>query len=191
MAMLLSYYAKVDAVRVCPSANAPTKRTVMSPQYTLGAADQMWQWYPFKTNYTGSYGYNGWLYTGNYSVAGVIVGASDDWKYASESSVSKPSNTPLFSDAIWVDGWPAETEGPAKDLYNGSNLTFMGRFTVARHIGVAPAMAPRNITASSSLMGGVGMAFIDGHAASVRLQNFWTLDWHKNWVIPTTIPAPK
>src|SRR3974390_2771629 len=122
MDTLLAYYARVNAARVCPSANAPTTRAILSPQYTFGAADQMWQWYPFKTNFTGSYGYNGWLYSGNYSISGLIIGASDDWKFASETSVSKVSNTPLFADAVWVDGWPEETEGPAKDLYNGSNM---------------------------------------------------------------------
>ena len=191
MAMLLSYYAKVDAVRVCPSAKAPTTRTVLSPQYTLGAADQMWQWYPSKTNYTGSYGYNGWLYTGNYSISSLIIGASDDWKYTSDTTVQKPSNTPVFADAVWVDGWPQENEGPAKDLYNGGDVPFIGRFTVARHLGIAPASAPRNIASSSGLVGGINVGTVDGHANAVRLQQLWALDWHKNWVAPAVIPPPK
>jgi prepilin-type N-terminal cleavage/methylation domain-containing protein len=191
MATLLGYYARVDAVRVCPAANAPTTRTILSPQYTFGAADQKWQWYPYRTNYTGSYGYNGWLYTGNYSISALIVGTSDDWKYASETSVRRASSTPVFADAVWVDGWPQETEGPAKDLYNGGNNTFMGRFTVTRHLGVAPTAAPRNITASSGLVGGIEVAFMDGHAGLVRLPQLWALDWHNNWVAPSTLPAPK
>ncbi|HWX20948.1 MAG TPA: prepilin-type N-terminal cleavage/methylation domain-containing protein [Candidatus Binatia bacterium] len=191
MDTLLTYYARVDAARVCPSASAPTTRMIISPQYTFGAADQKWQWFPYKTNFTGSYAYNGWLYTGNYSISGLMLGASDDWKFASEASVLKSSNTPLFADAVWVDGWPAETEGPAKDLYNGSNMSFMGRYSVARHLGVAPTAAPRNITLSSGLVGGIEIAFLDGHTGPVRLQNLWTLDWHKNWVVPSTIPAPK
>jgi len=191
MDTLLSYYAKVNAARVCPLASAPTTRTILSPQYTFGAADQMWQWYPYRTNFTGSYGYNGWLYSGNYSISGLIIGASDDWKYASEASVSKFSNTPLFADAVWVDGWPLETEGPAKDLYNGSNLSFMGRYTVARHLGPPPNGAPRNITSASALVGGIDIAFMDGHVAGVKLPGLWTLDWHKNWLVPSTIPVPQ
>ena len=77
-------------VSSCSAASAPTTRTVFSSQYTLGAADQKWQWNPYGTNYTGSYGYNGWLYTGNYSISAVIIGTSDDWKYAS------PMNTLEF-----------------------------------------------------------------------------------------------
>jgi prepilin-type N-terminal cleavage/methylation domain-containing protein len=189
MATLLGYYARVDSVRVCPAASAPTTRTVFSSQYTMGAADQKWQWSPYGTNYTGSYGYNGWLYTGNYS-SRIVTGGPDDWKYTSETSVRKPSSTPVFADAVWVDGWPKETDGPARDLYNGGNNTFTARFTVARHIGVAPAAAPRNITATSGLVGGIDAVFVDGHASSVRLRDLWKLDWHNDWVTPSTIPAP-
>jgi prepilin-type N-terminal cleavage/methylation domain-containing protein/prepilin-type processing-associated H-X9-DG protein len=191
MDTLLNYYARVNAARVCPVASAPTTRNVLSPQYTFGAADQMWQWYPYKTNFTGSYGYNGWLYSGNYSISGLIIGASDDWKFGSEATVTKVANTPLFADAVWVDGWPQETEGPAKDLYNGSNMTFMGRYTVARHLGLSPASAPRNITSAAGLAGGINIAFMDGHVAAVKLASLWTLDWHNNWVVPLPIPAPK
>src|SRR5204862_475142 len=91
---------------------------LFEPQNTIETADQRWQWYPYKTNFTGSYGYNGWLYSGNYSISGLIIGASEDWKFGSEANVTKTANTPLFADAVWVDGWPQETEEPAKDLYN-------------------------------------------------------------------------
>ena len=191
MATLLSYYANVDAVRVCPSATAPTTRTILSPQYTFGAGDQMWQWFPYQTKFTGSYAYNGWLYSGNYSVAAVTTGASDDWKFGSESDVSKTANTPLFTDSVWVDGWPKETEGPATDLYNGGNGSFMARFTIARHYGSNPKAAPRAITSSAGLPGGITVAFMDGHASAVKLQKLWTLDWHNNWVAPASIPTPK
>jgi prepilin-type N-terminal cleavage/methylation domain-containing protein len=190
MATLLNYYAKVNASRICPLANSPTKRTILSPQYTFGAGDQMWQWVPYKTNYTGSYAFNGWLYSGNYSISGLIVGASDDWKYTSEATVQKSATTPVFTDSVWVDGWPLETDGPAKDLYDGSDNTFMGRVTIARHLGLGPAAAPKNITSSSQLVGGIEAGFLDGHAGPVKLQNLWALDWHKNWVNPGTIPAP-
>jgi prepilin-type N-terminal cleavage/methylation domain-containing protein len=190
MDTLLAYYAKVNPARICPLASNPTTRTVESPQYTWGAADQMWKWVPYNTNYQGSYGFNGWLYTGNYSVSDVIVGASDDWRYLNESDITKPSTTPLFADEVWVDGWPEETQGPAKDLYNGSLNPVMGRYTVARHGGLPPARAPRNITSSVGLPGAIDVAFMDGHASAVKLGALWTLDWHKNWVIPGSIPSP-
>jgi len=191
MDTLQGYYNKVSAARICPLASQQTTRNVLTVQYTFGAADQMWKWVPFQTNFTGSYGYNGWLYSGNYSISGLVMGGSDDWKYSHEASVRKTPNTPLFCDEVWVDGWPQETDGPSKDLYNGSDDTFMGRYTIARHLGRAPGLAPRNITSSAQLVGGVEMAFMDGHAGPEWLRNFWTLDWHNNWITPSVIPAPK
>src|ERR1022692_216383 len=149
MATLLAYHAQVAAVRACPLASTPTTRLVYSPQYTYGAADQMWHWAPSTTN------------------------------------------TPLFGDAMWIDGWPREAEGPSMDLYNGNGNTDMGRFTLARHGGSAPQSAPRRITSSSGLPGAINVAFVDGHASSVKLGNLWMLDWHANWVPPATIPNPR
>ena len=191
MATLLVYYANVNALRICPLASNPTTRTVLSPQYTFGAADQMWKWVPYQTNYQGSYTYNGWLYSGSYAISGLVIGASDDWKYLTEASVIRPSSTPLFTDGVWVDGWPQETEGPAKDLYNGSQNTFIGRYTIARHGGAPPESAPRNITSSLGLPGAIDIVSLDGHANIVKLNSLWTLDWHNNWIIPAIIPNPE
>jgi prepilin-type N-terminal cleavage/methylation domain-containing protein len=190
LAMLLGYYAQVDAVRVCPLASTPTMRTIFdTTRWTVGAADQKWKYSPNATAYTGSYGYNGWLYAGDYS-AKIVTGGPNSWKYGSEATVRTTSTTPVFADSIWVDGWPLETDGPAKDLYNGGNNSFMQRFTVARHLGISPGAAPKNITASSALVGGIEAVFMDGHASAVKLPKLWTLDWHNYWAAPSTIPAP-
>ena len=190
MAQLLEYHAQVDAVRSCPLASTPTTRTVFSAQYTYGAADQMWRWAPTTTSYQGSYAFNGWLYTGNYSVAD-LLGAPNTWRYSSEGTITKPVETPLFGDAMWIDGWPREVEGPPKDLYDGNAGSGMGRFGIARHGGTPPRSAPRNITSSANLPGATTMAFYDGHAGSVKLKNLWAVEWHNNWVVPANIPNPK
>lgn len=191
MAILLDYYAKVDKVRVCPAASATTTRTDYSLTYTYGAADQMWRWRPSGTTYEGSYTFNGWLYTGNYSVQGLLLPAGVDWKYSKDSTVRNNNNTPLFGDGMWVDGWPQETDGPAKDLYLGNaSVLGMGRWSIARHSVVYPRSAP-TITSSVNLPGAITVAFMDGHAAPVKLKNLWTLDWHNNWVVPATIPNPQ
>jgi prepilin-type N-terminal cleavage/methylation domain-containing protein/prepilin-type processing-associated H-X9-DG protein len=189
MAILLAYQGNVDAVRSCPVANTPTKRTVYSATYTYGSGDMMWHWSPYGTNYSGSYAYNGWLYSGNYTETGVPNLAT--WSYRNDSAVQQAANTPLFGDAMWVDGWPQEIEGPAKDLYNGNGDTFMGRFTLARHGLTSPRTAPASLTSSSSLPGNINIAFVDGHAGAVKLANLWTLTWHNNWAQPGAIPAPE
>jgi prepilin-type N-terminal cleavage/methylation domain-containing protein/prepilin-type processing-associated H-X9-DG protein len=190
MAMLLAYQAQVNAIRACPVASKPTTRTVYSSLYTYGDGDQMWNWAPSSTNYQGSYAYNGWLYSGTYSVSD-LLGAPDSWIYTSASSVVKVANTPVFADAMWVDGWPEETQGPSADLYDGNANVDMGRFTLARHGGLPPASASRDITSSSQLpSSGINMLFFDGHASYEKLNNLWTLDWHAGWVVPASIPAP-
>ncbi|MGA2247835.1 MAG: prepilin-type N-terminal cleavage/methylation domain-containing protein [Verrucomicrobiota bacterium] len=186
MAMLLLYQGNVVAIRDCPLATAASTRNYISALYTFGTADQTWKWAPYGTNYYGSYAYNGWLYSGDYS-ATLIVPVS--WKYT-PSSVYQASTTPLFNDSVWVDAWPKETEGPAQDLYNGSEYNYIGRFTIARHGGNTPSTAPRNITSSSSLPGGINISFYDEHAGFTRLNALWTLNWHQGWVNPGAIPAP-
>jgi prepilin-type N-terminal cleavage/methylation domain-containing protein/prepilin-type processing-associated H-X9-DG protein len=194
MATLLSYHAQVNQVRVCPLAITRTTRTAPGPGYLYGAADQMWKWSPNGPIYEGSYAYNGWLYSGYGNPPAPpldLLGTPDAWKYSKESSVKSTANTPLFGDGMWIDGWPKETEGPSADLYNGNGNTDMGRFTIARHGGTSAQSAPRSITSSSGLPGASNIAFVDGHASSIKLGNLWTLDWHANWVAPATIPAPR
>jgi prepilin-type N-terminal cleavage/methylation domain-containing protein len=186
MAMLLSYQGNVDKIRNCPLATTPTTRSFISAYYTFGTGDQTWKWAPYNTNYSGSYGYNGWLYSGNYT-ATIIV--RSDWRYT-PSNVHQTTQTPLFCDSVWVDAWPKETEGPSQDLYNGSTTTYMGRFTIGRHGGIAPQSAPRNITASTSLPGKIGVMFYDTHVSMVNLKDLWNLTWHLDWTAPTSIPSP-
>ena len=191
MAELFSYQAQVDKIRMCPVASTPSTRVVPTPgTYVYGAADMMWKWAPSTTNYQGSYGLNGWLYTGSYSVSD-LLGLPDSYKFGSESTIATPANTPLFADEMWVDGWPVETQGPSKDLYNGNGDIDMGRYTIIRHGGLAPKQGPQNITTSSALVGATQMAFYDGHASVRKLTSFWMLNWHAGWTTPATIPAPR
>ncbi|MGC9941160.1 MAG: prepilin-type N-terminal cleavage/methylation domain-containing protein [Verrucomicrobiota bacterium] len=188
MAELIDYDGRVNQVRVCPVANNPTTRTDDSPQYTYGRGDQTWNWDPYNTDYTGSYALNGWLYTGSYSVTD-LLGLPNTYKYNTQSSISMPANTPLMADAMWVDGWPTETQGPSADLYNGNASVDMGRYTLARHGSRAPG--PLKISSSVGIPGSINILFCDGHVDSTKLLNMWTLTWHAGWTIPGTIPAPR
>ncbi|MGH7989418.1 MAG: prepilin-type N-terminal cleavage/methylation domain-containing protein [Limisphaerales bacterium] len=190
MAQLEDYDGHVDAIRACPLASNPSTRSSFSGSDKYGTADQMWNWAPGATNYAGSYGYNGWLYAGKYTVSDLFpfgVPASDQYG----KNILIPTSVPVFCDSMWIDDWPQETQGPSKDLYNGNATLFMGRFTIARHGGRAPGSAPRSITSSANLIGSINVAFYDGHAASTKLSALWTLDWHSGWNQPATIPLPQ
>ena len=104
--------------------------------------------------------------------------------------VKNPVNTPLFADAMWIDGWPREAEGSAKDLYHGNGGKEMGRFTIARHGGISPMGAPRSITSLDGVKASINIGFTDGHAQITKLQALWGLDWHANWVPPTSMTPP-
>lgn len=189
MAILMDYQAHVEEIRVCPSTKDPLHR-VRNPLY-YGTADQTWLWESQARSkpYTGSYAYNGWMYSRTRGFRGHA-----NYQYNRESDVESPSQTPVFGDAMWVDAWPTEKDPPAPDLYHGSTpgnssvYNGMGRYTIARHGGVSPKAAPRKISPGQALPGAINIAFMDGHVSLVRLENLWTLYWHKHWVTPAQRP---
>ncbi|MBU6401337.1 MAG: type II secretion system protein, partial [Verrucomicrobia bacterium] len=133
--------------------------------------------------YQGSYALNGYLYTDDpYS--------SPKMRFTSESDIVQPSRTPFFADAIWVDCWPLETDRPAVDLFDGD--AFMGgglsRVAVPRHT-VPPSPAFKNWNAKNPLPGTINVSFADNHVETVRLEDLWSLYWHKNWQPPAKRPG--
>lgn len=149
----------------------------------FGTADYPWNWsgdiLPGNQRNDGGYAINGWCYSkmgqGQY--------------YEKDTGVESPVKTPYFADSVWVDGWPSESDIPARNLYLGDDVNSMQRFTIARHGGNGPAAAPRNVPAGAPLVGKINIGFVDGHVEAVKLENLWTLNWHKKWVIPN--PRPK
>jgi type II secretory pathway pseudopilin PulG len=140
-------YAAVGKILICPTTPTPSP---VPPHDVWGAADRAWVWGDGKgpndivTNPgPGSYALNGWLYdTATFGGA-----AHSHYMMSKQSSIQKPSQTPVFVDAMWVDLWPLETDLPSTDLYNGSLQTGMTRCTIVRHGGVA-AHAPSNFNLS-------------------------------------------
>ena len=169
-------YSQIAKSRVCPAAPDPGKAWVQKPEAAyagFGLADYPWNWGVFggaQANYHGTYGINGWCY---------------DEK---ETAFVFPSRSPYFSDGIWVDYWPLETETPARNLYTGGNDNSMERITIARHGGRGPAGAPRTVPPGTPMQGRIDIGFADGHVEAVKLESLWTLYWHKGWKIPLARP---
>jgi len=177
------YYANQNKIFICPTTQEPVP---MPADQTSGAADLTWVWtYPPMTNtITGSYALNGWLYDT------VQFGAEDhpEFMMSRQSSIQRPSQTPVFCDAMWVDLWPLETDPPCPDLYNGSRAdTGMTRCTLLRHAG-NPAGAPRDFDTAQRLPGAIDIGMADGHVELVALENLWQYAWHFNWVPPPSRP---
>jgi prepilin-type N-terminal cleavage/methylation domain-containing protein/prepilin-type processing-associated H-X9-DG protein len=193
IARLQTNYNALQGVRCCPATPAPTPvsswKTPQDEAASLaggaGTADYPWRWIGSATTYIGSYAINAWCYAN----ADQVFGMNAEEVYHKESNVATPSQTPYFSDSIWVDCGPDETDAPSTDLYGGSdNSGGMDRLTIARHGYKAPGAAPRNVPPGAPLVGGINLGFVDGHAAPVKLEQLWTLTWHNGWVTPATRP---
>jgi prepilin-type N-terminal cleavage/methylation domain-containing protein len=187
MATLISYHAHVDQVRVCPC--APEQKPIPSGS-TGGTASKAWFWASTPRSYQGSYALNGWFYSGDpfFNTA-----ADVHRRFSSESSIQKPSLTPMLVDSIWVDMWPYATDSPSRDLYNGqmsigSNAGPLGRCTIARHGGRPPGTAPRNVPVGQRLSGSISAGCADGHVELVQLEKLWSLYWHHDYQVPATRP---
>ena len=92
----LNDYAKVKGVLICPSAPVPQPPPASGSEQ--GYADRAWvRWTSDKkTMFTGSYGYNGWLYS---DLQPSEKGDPGQWLiFRTESAVQKPSLTPVFFD---------------------------------------------------------------------------------------------
>ncbi|MEI6390418.1 MAG: prepilin-type N-terminal cleavage/methylation domain-containing protein [Verrucomicrobiota bacterium] len=174
---LIAYQSRVQAVRLCPL--APVK----SKWDGYGAADRAWAYGPPEdpNGFQGGYGFNGWMYS---------TWPDKEKTFVSPSQVQKPTQTPVFADAMWVDSWPTATDPPAKNLYEQQNPAPAGinRFMVARHGKTSPTSAPQNVALGQPLPGSINMAFFDGHVELVKLDRLWDYYWHLNYVPPAKRP---
>jgi prepilin-type N-terminal cleavage/methylation domain-containing protein/prepilin-type processing-associated H-X9-DG protein len=102
-------------------------------------------------------------------------------QYELKSTFGYASQAPFIGDAVRVDGWPHNSDfGPGVNpvvysLNTGyqSDLTLnqISRWTINRHGQTT------------------NIAFLDGHAASVRLRDLWNLKWTACWTPPLTPPV--
>lgn len=194
----LTNYAGFQSVRCCPAAPVPTPPSAWkSPPGDIdagataangggfGTADYPWYWgvtSAGESGYAGSYAINGWCYSDNPTGPAKYV-------YEKINHVPYPVQTPFFSDSAWVDGWPLETDTPARNLYSGADTASgLDRVTLARHGYKAAGAAPRSVPAGTPLVGAITIGYVDGHVAAVKLEQLWTLYWHLGWVIPEKRP---
>jgi prepilin-type N-terminal cleavage/methylation domain-containing protein len=179
LGLLLQNYGTVAAVRLCPSAPAPTKTNSVN---TAGTAAQAWTWAGGGTPLIGSYAINGWLYTG--TVTSEIPTSDDSYLFNNQTAVRHPSETPAFYDAMWTDAWPLETDPPARNLLLGGSALQTGgmdRVTIARHGGRPAGDAPQVVPPGTPLAGEVNLAMVDCHVEQCKLGNLWAYYWHLNW----------
>jgi prepilin-type N-terminal cleavage/methylation domain-containing protein len=180
---LVTPFGVTDKALLCPTAPNPQ---LLPLNNTFGTADLAWIWGENVTlPLTGSYGFNGWLYSFGGNPPPFPMAVND--LFSRPSSVQQPSRTPLFFDEIWADTWPMETDSAAHDLYTGKpNLgggRGMGCCTLLRHGGkTATSSYPFPLNGQiQALPGAINLGLADGHVELSPLRNLWNYYWHLNW----------
>jgi prepilin-type N-terminal cleavage/methylation domain-containing protein/prepilin-type processing-associated H-X9-DG protein len=121
-------YSKNKQIHICPDAARPAAG--------FGSAKTAWTGF----QYSGSYAYNGFIYAD--------MGYTD-----ALADISKPAQTMMLADAIWIDTWApnGDTSCPGTiNLDTGLN-TGMGRLCIDRHLGA------------------INMLYADGHVKYMPL----------------------
>jgi len=185
MGKLNDLHGKVESVRFCPVAT----ETNSSDQW--GRADKAWNWSTSHGTrpWAGSYCMNGWFYSYENLTA---LGPESANVFAKDTNVPQPSQTPLFSDSIWLDCWPRTNDPPASNLYTGTHghgfAGSMGRIAIPRHGNFIASKAPTQFDTENSLPGAIDISCFDGHTELIKLENLWNLNWNRNWVPPNPRP---
>jgi prepilin-type N-terminal cleavage/methylation domain-containing protein/prepilin-type processing-associated H-X9-DG protein len=194
VARLQTNYNATQSVRCCPATPPPGSVSAWKEpsggliSLPFGTADYPWC---YNSTFFGSYSMNGYCYSDGALYSTLYNFGPAGYFYGKTTDVQSPAMTPYFADSIWVDVFPLETDQPATDLYSGAGNDVnigMARLTISRHQYKAATSAPRNVPAGQFLPGAINVAFVDGHVAPVRLENLWSINWHKNWVAP--VPRP-
>jgi prepilin-type N-terminal cleavage/methylation domain-containing protein/prepilin-type processing-associated H-X9-DG protein len=151
------YISNMNEARYCPATRIDKRPNDAQLLLRFGTSKNSWMWnWGTKEPEYGSYGLNGWFYNNqNLQPEG----------FTSWYSVPRPAETPIFADCMWVDAWPdSDDYVPLSVDLSGVgqnyNIPQMNRFMIDRHRNVA------------------NVAFVDGHAGSVELREFWSLKWH-------------
>jgi len=198
---LMAYQGNVANIRYCPI--APTNNVPIgnfNNGSVAGSANYAWIFGGSPTNMSG-YALNGWLYknqgpnvsdtAGYYANNQTTVGVGG--MFGKMDAVKNSAMTPMFTDAVWPDGWPNSGTAPnvagdtlnnPYDLYYGgggdsTSGQMMSRFCVARH-GIRTLAASKKITVAKGVLmpGGVNLSFCDGHVEYSKLNNLWSYYWH-------------
>jgi prepilin-type N-terminal cleavage/methylation domain-containing protein/prepilin-type processing-associated H-X9-DG protein len=183
MLKLMKNYSAIHELRFCPTAPKRSDAQLKKDRAAEGWVNRAWLVDGTTTNYQGSYALNGYFYTDD-------IVSDKKRHFKGEGDVRVPVKTPYFADAIWVDAWPLETDRPARNLMDGDkfNAGGLSRIAVPRHAALLSS-AVRNFNPKDQLPGAVNVAFADNHCEMVRLEQLWSLNWHKQWVSPTIRPG--
>lgn len=183
---LMTYQGQVEKIRFCPTASQLSTRSD-----GWGSASKAWIW-NISNPVSGSYGYNGWLYTDDGHAGN---GGDVAFHFGKDTNVRSPSQTPVFFDCNWVDLWVLETDPPSSNLQDGDqsvNGPGAGRISIGRHGGNGPSSVTTQLvptlwknTPKASF---INLAMFDGHVEAGKLPKLLRYYWHANYDETRTAP---
>ncbi len=198
----LSPYGLTTNIILCPGTQAMTQENPNNG--APGSASLAWYvWPPTRVApINGSYSMNGWLFSWDPNINNVSSGwvpppppevvNNPQFLFNKPTSVQRPVQTPLFTDAVYWNEWPLEGDAPAPDLSQGEALNIVGipRCTIWRHGGkTATSYTPIGHSVLPPFYifpndAAINIGFDDGHAQMVKLKDLWSLYWHLDWRPP-------
>jgi prepilin-type N-terminal cleavage/methylation domain-containing protein/prepilin-type processing-associated H-X9-DG protein len=172
----------------CPMAETNNSKFVATGSSATGTAEIPWIGNDGNATDSGSYFLNAWIYYPDGAVQGYVnpsVGTGG--LFNKQDNIKHSSETPMFTDGMWEDGWPdggtsaaaGDTLTSPANLYLGGTGGHMQRVCIARHGIKGPASAPAAASTASPFPGGINMALADGHVEYAKLDNLWpNYYWH-------------
>lgn len=110
-----------------------------------------------------SYGGNDWIYNPPPGVT-EIQGRPTDWNWRRLDAPPRPSETPLFADAMWRGGGPHPSD--ARPAFNGE---WSGAGAEFKHFALHRHGR------------GIQLLFFDSSARFSRARDLWSMPWHKQF----------
>jgi prepilin-type N-terminal cleavage/methylation domain-containing protein len=159
---LMDYY-KDKKIRFCPNAMRNrverTAGTAGSASWSHLAGGTFYAWGQSQGERWsgGSYAVNSWA-TNPPDEYGQAYGPENFWRTINVQGVAR---IPLFLDAMWLDGWPRDTNNPPD--YRDQMHNSMTRYCIPRHHE------------------GPHCVFLDLSLRLLGLKELWKLKWHRNF----------
>lgn len=165
--VLQPYNGNIQATMLCPQATEPGNEVgsaflAWGPDRTYSVGEPQWV---LRGTYIGSYGFNEWLYQ-------QPTGSDPSLRKYFALPTHQSERVPVFGDC--VESWAAadSSDTPPSNLINPAANGFMAYFCLDRHSHA------------------VNIAFLDGHAERVKLEELWKLQWNTMFE-PSEVKLPQ
>jgi prepilin-type N-terminal cleavage/methylation domain-containing protein/prepilin-type processing-associated H-X9-DG protein len=122
--------------------------------------------------YSGSYGFNAWLYQGWSITQPNLFPPDGTSNMQTFTNIACPSTTPAFMDSAWPDTMvnPSKKAGPNSIQAAPSDMADSDDPNGANNANSRPFLNRHNV--------GINAAFCDAHAETIPLRNFWKVTWY-------------